>query len=67
MMVLCEVATDFGVECTSLFGYEYGFQQIFAEDAMTSGSEEQHNATVNFIFKRIGRVWKTDKILKALQ
>jgi nicotinamidase-related amidase len=66
-IVLCGISTDFGVESTARFAYEYGFQQIFAEDAMASRSEEQHNAAVNFIFKRIGRVRKTDGILKALQ
>ncbi len=66
-IVLCGIATDFGIESTARFACEYGFQQIFAEDAMTSRSEEQHNAAVNFIFKRIGRVRKTDEILKVLQ
>jgi nicotinamidase-related amidase len=66
-IVLCGISTDFGVESTARFAYEYGFQQIFAEDAMASRSEEQHNAAVNFIFKRIGRVRKTNEILKALQ
>jgi nicotinamidase-related amidase len=66
-IVLCGISTDFGVESTARFAYEYGFQQIFAEDAMTSRSEEQHNAAVNFIFKRIGRVRNTNEILKALQ
>lgn len=66
-IVLCGISTDFGVESTARFAYEYGFQQIFAEDAMASRSDEQHNAAVNFIFKRIGRVRKTDEILKALQ
>ena len=66
-IVLCGITTDFGVESTARFAYEYGFQQIFAEDAMASRSEEQHNAAVNFIFKRIGRVRNTDEILKALQ
>lgn len=66
-IVLCGISTDFGVESTARFAYEYGFQQIFAEDAMASRSEEQHNAAVNFIFKRIGRVRKTDEIFKALQ
>jgi len=42
------------------------YRQIFAEDAMASRSEEQHNAAVNFIFKRIGMVCKTDEILRAL-
>jgi len=66
-IVLCGISTDFGVESTARFAYEYGFQQIFAEDAMASRSEEQHNAAVNFIFKRIGRVRNTNEILKALQ
>ena len=65
-IVLCGIATDFGVESTARFAYEYGFRQIFAEDAMASRSEEQHNAAVNFIFKRIGMVRKTDEILRAL-
>jgi nicotinamidase-related amidase len=66
-IILCGIATDFGVESTARFAYEYGFQQIFTRDAMASGPDEQHNAAVNFIFKRIGRVRKTDEILKALQ
>ena len=66
-LVLCGIATDYGVESTARFAYEYGFQQIFAEDAMTSRSEEQHNAAVNFVLKRMGRVRKIDEILKALQ
>jgi nicotinamidase-related amidase len=65
-IVLCGISTDIGVESTARFAYEYGYQQIFAEDAMTSRSDEQHNAAVNFIFKRIGRVRKTDEILRAI-
>lgn len=66
-IVLCGIATDYGVESTARFAYEYGFQQIFAEDAMSSRSEEQHTAAVNFVLKRIGRVRKTEEILNALQ
>jgi nicotinamidase-related amidase len=66
-IVLCGISTDYGVESTARFAYEYGFQQIFAEDAMTSRSEEQHNAAVNFVFKRMGRVRKTKEILESLQ
>jgi nicotinamidase-related amidase len=65
-IVLCGIATDFGVESTARFAYEYGFQQVFAEDAMSSMSTEQHNAAVKFIFPRMGRVRKTDEILKAI-
>jgi nicotinamidase-related amidase len=65
-IVLCGVSTNYGVESTARFAYEYGFQQIFAEDAMTSGTAEMHNAAINIAFKRIGRVRKTDEILEAL-
>lgn len=65
-IVLCGIATDYGVESTARFAYEYGYQQVFAEDAMTSRSDEQHNAAVNFIFRRMGRVRKTDEILNSL-
>lgn len=66
-IVLSGISTDYGVESTARFAYEYGYQQIFAEDAMASRSDEQHNAAVNFIFKRIGRVRKTGEILKAIR
>jgi len=65
-IVLCGIATDYGVESTARFAYEFGFQQIFAEDAMTSRSDEQHHAAVNFIFRRMGRVRKTGEILEGL-
>lgn len=66
-IVLCGIATNYGVESTARFANEYGFQQIFAEDAMASMSREMHEASVNYVLKRIGRVRKTDDILKALQ
>jgi nicotinamidase-related amidase len=65
-IVLCGISTDLGVESTARFAYEYGFQQVFAEDAMSSRSAEQHHAAVNFILKRMGRVRKTDEILNAI-
>jgi nicotinamidase-related amidase len=65
-IVLCGVSTNFGVESTARFAYEYGYQQIFAEDAMAARSVEEHNNTVNFTFKRIGRVRSTEQILTAL-
>ncbi len=65
-IVLCGIATDYGVESTARFAYEYGYQQIFAEDAMSSRSEEQHNTAIKYVLKKIGRVRKTDEILTAL-
>jgi nicotinamidase-related amidase len=65
-IVLCGISTEYGVESTARFAYEYGFRQVFAEDAMSSASAESHHAAVNFIFKRMGRVRKTDEILTAI-
>jgi nicotinamidase-related amidase len=65
-IVLCGIATTYGVESTARFAYEYGFQQIFAEDAMTDRSAEAHSNAVEHVLKRIGRVRKTSEILEAL-
>ncbi len=65
-MVLCGISTNFGVESTARFAYEYGYQQIFAEDAMAAMSAEEHGLTVTKIFPRIGRVRKTQEILAGL-
>jgi nicotinamidase-related amidase len=66
-IVLCGIATDYGVESTARFAYEYGYQQVFAEDAMASHTEEQHDAAIKFVLKRMGRVRKTQEILAALE
>lgn len=65
-IVLCGIATNYGVESTARFAYEYGYQQLFPEDAMASMSEDMHKASVNFVLKRIGRVRSTDEIIKNL-
>jgi nicotinamidase-related amidase len=65
-MVLCGIATNFGVESTARFAYEYGYQQIFAEDAMSALSTEEHVFPITKIFPRIGLVRKTVEILANL-
>ena len=65
-MVLCGISTNIGVESTARFAYEYGYHQIFAEDAMTALSAEEHTATITKIFPRIGLVRNTEDILQAL-
>jgi len=65
-MVLCGIATNIGVESTARFAYEYGYQQIFAEDAMSAMSAEEHSMTITRIFPRIGLVRTTNAILDAL-
>ena len=65
-MVLCGISTNIGVESTARFAFEYGYNQIFAEDAMAAMSAEEHNFTVTKTFTRIGLVRKTKAILAAL-
>ena len=66
-LVLCGIATNYGVESTARFAYEYGYQQVFAEDAMSSMAPEMHAASINFALKRMGRVRSTEQILDALK
>jgi nicotinamidase-related amidase len=65
-MVLCGIATNIGVESTARFAYEYGYNQIFVEDAMSAISAEEHTFTVTKTFPRIGLVKKTSDILENL-
>jgi nicotinamidase-related amidase len=65
-IVLCGIATNIGVESTARFAFEYGYNQIFVEDAMAAMSTEEHALTVAKIFPRIGLVRKTGEILEDL-
>jgi len=65
-IVLCGIATNIGVESTARFAYEYGYNQIFVEDAMSAMSEEEHIFTVTKTLPRIGLVRKTEDILAAI-
>ena len=65
-IVLCGIATEFGVESTARDAYERGYEILFAEDAMTGRSAESHANAVTRIFPRIGRVRATEEIVAAL-
>ena len=66
-VVLCGVATEFGVESTARNAYELGYQLVFASDAMTGMHPDSHTNSVERIFPRIGRVRTTDQVIRALQ
>ncbi len=65
-LLMCGIATCFGVESTARDAYERGYQQIFVEDAMSSRTAEEHQHTVTRIFPRMGRVRSTEQVLAAL-
>ncbi len=64
-IVLGGIATHIGVESTARSAYEHGYQQVFAEDAMTAFSEEAHRFSIRNILPRIGVVRSTDEVLAA--
>ena len=55
-IVLCGIATNYGVESTARDAYERGYNIIFAEDAMASRNADDHKFAITRIFPRIGRV-----------
>ena len=65
-IVLAGIATTYGVESTARFAHEYGYHQIFAEDAMSDRAADAHKNSIEHVLKRIGRVRKTTEILQAI-
>lgn len=65
-MVLCGIATNYGVESTARDGWERGFEIVFAEDAMTSSPDGAHAFAVRTVFPRIGRVRSSQAVIEAL-
>jgi len=65
-IILCGIATNFGVESTARYAYELGYNQIFVEDAMAARSKEEHAYPVKYIFPRLGLIRNTEEVLKGL-
>ncbi len=65
-IILCGISTNIGVESTARFAYEYGFNQVFVEDAMTAGNSTGHATSIQQIFKRIGKVRTTQEVIDAI-
>jgi isochorismate hydrolase len=55
------------VESTARDAYERGYEQVFAEDAMTGRNAESHANSIARVFPRMGRVRRTDEIIAALK
>jgi nicotinamidase-related amidase len=66
-IVICGIATEFGVESTARDAYERGYELVFAEDAMTGSTAESHSNSVQRIFPRMGRVRTTEQIIAAFK
>lgn len=65
-VVLCGISTNIGVETTAREAYQHGYNLVLVEDAMAAMSKEEHDASVKFIFPRIGIVRRTRQVLEML-
>jgi len=65
-MVLGGISTNIGVESTARAAHELGYALVLAEDAMSCSALAQHEASLKFIFPRIGRVRQSADVLEAL-
>ncbi len=66
-IILGGIATNFGVESTARAAFDRGYELVFVEDAMSSLHPEAHRFATEMIFPRMGRVRKTEEVLKALE
>ncbi|RDU98409.1 hydrolase [Trinickia dinghuensis] len=66
-IVLGGISTNIGVESTARAAFEANYAIVFAEDAMGCASTEQHEASVRYIFPRLGHVRTTDEVLAAIK
>ncbi|MCM2532694.1 isochorismatase family protein [Neobacillus pocheonensis] len=62
-IVLCGIATNIGVESTAREAFQYGYNQIFITDAMTTFTHEEHEASCKYIFPKIGKVRSVQQFL----
>ncbi len=65
-IVMGGIATNIGVESTARSAIEYGYQLVFAEDAMSTMSAEMQAFAVGTIFPMMGFVRSTEEVLAAL-
>lgn len=65
-VIMGGIATNFGVESTARAAFDRGYKLIFAEDAMSSISEDAHKFANQVIFPRVGRVRTTEQILATV-
>ncbi|MGW4159832.1 isochorismatase family protein [Streptomyces sp. NPDC004788] len=56
------IATNLGVESTARAAADHGYDLVFAEDAMTALTADEHQASVQLDFPRLGTVTAADAI-----
>ncbi|MFB9234823.1 isochorismatase family protein [Plantactinospora siamensis] len=65
-VVMAGLATTMGVESTARAAADHGHELVFASDAMSGMTAEEHEHALTVIFPRFGAVQTTDEILDRL-
>ncbi len=65
-IVLCGVITNMGVETTARDAHQYGYNQVFVIDAMAASSKDEHEASIKYVFPKIGLLRTTNEIMSAM-
>src|SRR5476649_2785796 len=65
-IVLGGISTNIGVESTARAAHEHGYSLVLVEDAMSCAAPEHHDASLNYIFPRLGLVRQCVDVLEAL-
>lgn len=65
-IVLCGISTSFGVDTTAREAFQRGYHQVFAEDAMTASTKEEHDYVCKYIFPKIGKLRTSEEVVISL-
>ncbi|WP_127529455.1 isochorismatase family protein [Paenibacillus kobensis] len=66
-IVLCGISTSIGVDTTAREAYQHGYNQVFIEEAMTAGTNEEHDYVVQTMFPRMGKIRTAEEVIAALK
>lgn len=66
-IVLCGISTNIGVDTTAREAFQNGYNQVFATDAMTAATIDEHDYVCKYIFPKIGKIRTTEEIVLALK
>lgn len=65
-LVMTGIATTLGVESTARGAADLGYELVFAEDAMTGPTAQEHEASIRYDFPHFGTLLPTADVLAAL-
>ncbi|GAA0726788.1 isochorismatase family protein [Dactylosporangium roseum] len=65
-VVMTGIATTMGVESTARAAADHGFKVVFAADAMSGLTAQEHEHALTVVLPRFGEVLTTDEVLDRL-